>query len=170
MSVAQAIRTARKDRGLKQDELGVPYSTSMVGMIERGQRQVAPDVMPILSERLDHPAVDMECARQATGGCGPAWMDGPAVDLHRAAMREKTLEELREAMEFMARTNTAKPPALLTEAERRKLEEHLQQVIDGIQWARQFVGVMCLEYGISHRKVWRDHRAKMRSKRYIVEA
>lgn len=32
-------------------------------------------------------------------GTGPIWLNGPNVDLHRCSVREKTIEELQEALD-----------------------------------------------------------------------
>jgi len=147
--------------------MGVPYSQQMLSMIEKGQRELAKDMAPIVAARLDHPALYAELAREMTG-FGPAWLDGPNVDLHRAAVREKCLEELREALQSLDKHSAYIPPDALTERSRKERYEHLMQVMDAIEACYMHIGVQCLDYGYSMLQVGRDHYAKMRSKRYIA--
>lgn len=167
MSIAQALKTSRKDRGLKQSELEIPYSDSMVSMIERGDRHIAPDVAPMLAQKLDHPALFAEIARELTGGFGPAWLNGPNVDLHRSSVREKCLEELREAMAAIEKFAASRPPGAETEMDRKARYEHLLQAFDAIVALFHYIGIQCLEYGFSMLKLSRDHYAKLKGKRYV---
>jgi len=167
VSIAQALRESRKARGLKQGELGLPYSESMVSMVERGERPLAADIAPMLAAKLDHPAIIAELARELTG-FGPAWLDGDAVDLHRASVREKCLEELREAMEAINDIGAYIPPG--TENDRRHKERyaHLLQVFDAIQACFVYCGVQSLDYGFSMLQLSKDHHLKLKARHYVA--
>lgn len=167
MSVSQAIRVSRTYRRIKQADLDVPYSQQMVSMVESGQRTIARDMAPIMAAKLDHPALYAELARELTG-FGPAWLDGPNVDLHRAAVREKCLEELREAIQAVDNQPAYTPPEVLTDRARKDRYEHLLQVMDAIEACFMHVGTQCLEYGYSMRQLSDDHYKKLRGKRYVT--
>ncbi len=166
MSVSRALRVSREARGKKQSNLGVPYAQNMISSIETGTRKVAKDMAPRLTQALDHPALYLEMAREFTG-IGPAWLDGPNVDLHRSSVREKTIEELQEAVEYISSIDTHKPPYAQTEREQKRRQEHLLQVMDGIEWSWMYIGVQCEEYGFSMAQLWQQHHAKMHGKRYL---
>lgn len=136
-------------------------------MIESGTRTIAKDMAPIMAAKLDHPALYAELARELTG-FGPAWLDGPNVDLHRAAVREKCLEELREAMQAIDKHCAYVPPDAATDRARKERYEHLMQVMDAIEACFMHVGTQCLDYGYSMRQLSQDHYDKLRSKRYVA--
>lgn len=138
----------------------------MIGRIENGNRQMAPDIAPTVASKLDHPAVYMEMARELTGGYGPAWLDGPNVDLHRAVVRERCLEETEEALMHIRKACTCKPPAIATEGEQKIRRSHLIQVLDAIEAMSMYVGVQCLEYEFSVSQLYREHHRKLESLRY----
>ncbi|WDL96378.1 helix-turn-helix domain-containing protein [Alicyclobacillus sp. ALC3] len=167
MGVGQALKISRKALGRSQSEVGVPYSQTMVAKIEHGEREIAPDMAPRIGQALDHPAILLELAREQSGGWGPAWLDGPNVDLHRAVVREMCLKELFESIEAVQQWSTARPPAAETDAERKRRYEHLMQVMDSIVALSTYIGVQCTEYGFSMLQVSRDHYARLKGKRYV---
>jgi transcriptional regulator with XRE-family HTH domain len=166
MQLSHAIRVARVYRGKKQDEIP-GYSQQMVSMIEHGKRSVSPDAAPLLAKELDHPALFAALIRELTGGFGPAWLNGPNVDLHRASVREKTFEELHEAIEAMKKFAAYKPPDCETERDRQARYEHLMQVWDAMVALFHYIGIQCLEYGYSMMQLSRDHYNKLKGKRYV---
>ncbi|KPV41995.1 helix-turn-helix domain-containing protein [Alicyclobacillus ferrooxydans] len=168
MSIARAVKIARKQRRLQQDELGVPYSKSMVSMMERGERLPAVDVAPLIGQKLDHPAAYLELARELSGGYGPSWLDGPNVDLHRASVRERTLDEVQEAILNIERFPASRPPNVETDGERKRRYEHLLQCFDALVALTAYIGVQCLEYGFSMLQLSKDHHAKLKGKRYVT--
>lgn len=167
MDLGQALRAARKERGVSQTDLDVPYGQTMIGRIERGERQPARDIAPRIGQTLDHPAILLELSREMSGGWGPAWLDGPNVDLHRAAVRERCLEELDEAVDAIKRWHASTPPQAETERDHKARYEHLMQVMDAIEAASTYIGVQCLEYGFSMLQLSRDHYNKLRSRRFV---
>lgn len=167
LSIPQAIKISRMYRRVKQTDLDVPYSQQMLSAIESGKRSLAKDMAPIMAQKLDHPAMYAELARELTG-FGPAWLDGPNVDLHRAAVREKCIEELREAIDSMGKLSAYVPPEVVTDRDRKERYEHLMQVMDAIEAGFMHIGVQCLDYGFSMRQLSQDHYNKLRSKRYIA--
>lgn len=167
MSVSQAIRVGRAYRKLKQTEMNVPYTQQMLSMVENGHRALAKDMAPILAERLDHPALFAELARELTG-FGPAWLDGPNVDLARAAVKEKCYEELREAIAAMDKFPAYMPPSAMTEGDRKGRYQHLLQVMDAIEACFMYIGTQSLDYGYSMLQLSKDHYAKLKGKRYIA--
>jgi transcriptional regulator with XRE-family HTH domain len=168
LSLGQAITISRVARGLKRGDLSsLGYTESMLGKIERGERRPAKDMAPRLAEKLDHPALYAELSRELTGGVGPAWLNGPNVDLHRASVREKCLEELREAMDAIDGCTSSKPPGTESEPDRRARYQHLIQCFDAWVALWAYMGVQCLEYGFSILKLSRDHFAKLKQRRYV---
>lgn len=166
LTIPQALRISRIYREMSQADVDVPLSQQMKSAIERGQRLVPTDIAPVLAAQLDHPALYAEMARELTG-FGPAWLDGPNVDLHRAAVREKCMEELREAMQAMDKHAGYLLPDAMTDRQQKERYEHLLQAMDGLVALYTYIGTQCLEYGYSMAQVSRDHYAKLRGRRYV---
>ncbi|GMA64725.1 helix-turn-helix domain-containing protein [Alicyclobacillus fastidiosus] len=169
MSLGQVIKEVRKARGLSQTDLGIPYGQSMIGRIERDERRVAPDIAPILVDKLDHPAVSITAMHEMTGGVGPVYLNGDNVDLHRSSVRERCLHEMSESMDAIQRFHTSKPPERETERERNQRKEHLLEVLDSIVHEYMYVAVQCEEYGFSFKELHNAHYAKLRSLRLVQE-
>ncbi|QQE80887.1 helix-turn-helix domain-containing protein [Alicyclobacillus sp. SO9] len=167
MSVGQAIRDRRKEQGLKASDLGLPYTDSMIRKIESGERRLAKDVAPQLAQSLDHPALYFALAREYSGGFGPAWLDGENVDLHRSSVREKCIEELEEALVWLDKSASNRPPEAETTSQRKGRREHLLQVMDAAQACYVYVGVQCEAYGFSLLDISKEHYNKLRSLRYV---
>lgn len=167
LGIGHALKASRKARGLKQTDVGVPYGQTMVAKIENGQRKPAADMAPRIGQALDHPAILLELAREMSGGWGPAWLDGPNVDLHRAAVRERCLKELGETVDAITHWLASTPPQAETEGARKQRYQHLIECMDAIVALSTYIGVQCTEYGFSMLSLSKDHYNKLRSKRYV---
>jgi transcriptional regulator with XRE-family HTH domain len=167
MSVAQGLVISRTARGLRQGDLP-GYTQTMVSMIERGERKLAKEAAPLIADKLDHPALYFELQREVTGGVGPAWLNGPNVDLHRSAVREKTEEECMEFLDALRKFGTSKPPQCETEQERKKRWDHLLQGLDVVEAVYMYIAIQCEEYGFSLKALSKAHYDKLRGKRYVV--
>ncbi|MFB5189039.1 helix-turn-helix domain-containing protein [Alicyclobacillus fastidiosus] len=167
MPIPHALKISRTSRGMRQGDVPVPYSQQMVSAIEQGKREIAPDMAPRFAEALDHPAMYMELARELTGGYGPAWLDGPNVDTHRASIRERCLEEMEEAMDFIRKSPASTLPSVETDADHKRRYEHLLQCFDAIVALHNYVGSQCIEYGFSMMRLSQDHYNKLKSRRYV---
>lgn len=170
MSIGEAIREARKYRGLTQNEAGnIGYvSGKMVSAIECGQRPAGADILERLTTSLDHPRLYMEAVEQVTGGvyCSP-WLDGEGVDLHRASVWGKTCEELHEAVKAVSEVDVINAPIRANEDRREMILQSIFQVLDARVASDHYVAIMCQEYGFSLQDLYREHRKKLESRGYI---
>ena len=169
MGYGQALKEARVFRGWTQsdlsDELFVARST--VAMTETGRRELPDEVIPKAVANLDCGFLAMEVSSHYTAGSFVAKLNGHAVDLHRASVKEKSIEEMREALDAVKSVCIANRPERIGESDRAKLEHSLLQVIDAIVALTHYVAVVCREYGFSWREMWRRHRKKLRDRGYL---
>lgn len=169
MGVGQALKEARSFRGLTQtdlsDELYVARST--VAMTETGRRELPDEVVPLVVTKLDCGFLAMEVAHHYTAGSFVSKLNGQAVDLHRSSVKEKSIEELREALDAINGVCIANRPERIGERVHEQLEYSLLQVIDAIVALTHYVAVVCREYGFSWREMWRQHRKKLRDRGYL---
>jgi len=165
--VAQAMKISMTERHIKTDELGLPYSESMVRKIKSGERHAAKDVAPQIAEALDHYAVLCEIGREATAGFGPVYLSG--VDKHRSAGKELGLIELKEAWDHLEEIRTLKPPNQLTSKERDHVRHCLMELLDAGNACYHIFGSFCEQYGFSPLQLSRDHYARLRAMGYVTD-
>lgn len=169
MSLGQILKEARAQSGYTQLELGdeLFVSRSTVAMVETGQRDLPDEVVPVAVGKLDCGFLAMEVASRYTGGAFVSKLNGDAVDLHRASVKEKSIEEMREALDAVKNVCVANRPERIGESDREKLEHSLLQVIDAIVALTHYVAVVCREYGFSWIKMWKKHRQKLKEDGYL---
>jgi transcriptional regulator with XRE-family HTH domain len=160
-------------RGLRQQDLcrRLYVSDSTLSAIEHGQQRPAQDVARRAARELDDPELYLAVAQEMTGGVMvPAVLDGPKVDLHRASVKEKTVEELSEAIEALAKARelaNARTAEDLTEQGREQVRKALHELVEAQTACAVAVAVLCRQYGISPAQVYREHLEELRQKGYV---
>lgn len=173
VSVGQAIREVRLARGLRQGDVAgqVYVSREMFAKVEQGKRRIAADVQPRVARQLDDPRVCMELAAEATGGIGPVYLDGERVDLHRASVKDKAVEELAEAIEALSRARkltNARGPDDLDDDGRKQLADVLHELVEAQTAIGMTIAVLCRTYKVSLKGLYDAHRAELAAKGYIA--
>jgi len=163
------LKEAREKAGFTQTDLSnqVPVSRSTIAMTETGKRDLPHEVVPTVLQKLDCGFLVMEAAAHYTGGAFVTKLNGDAVDLHRSAVKEKTIEELHEALEAIQNDKLANNPQNISPADRERLEKSLLEVIDAIWSLCHYAAVICKEYGFSWSELWKKHRIKLKANGYI---
>ncbi|WP_026678183.1 helix-turn-helix domain-containing protein [Fictibacillus gelatini] len=169
MAVGKVIKALRREQDLSQLQLSFDLNVSResISAYETERAKVPQDISRSLMEKFDNPFYAMEVAHDYTGGSWVSKLDGEAVDLHRSTVKDKTLEELDEALESIRGVRLATKPKYIQEHEKHQLEEAIIQAIDAIIALTHFVAIICIEYGFSWLKMWKKQHAKLRSKGYI---
>ncbi|MFB5192695.1 hypothetical protein [Alicyclobacillus fastidiosus] len=162
MSLGQAIGDAMKELGLAVDDLDIPYGDSMIRKIRSGARKPAPDIMPLLADKLNSPEVSIKAWRELTN-TGPAFLDGINIELHRSSMKDRLLREFAEAVDAVRNFDTSKPPGRETDHERRSRKAHLMEVMDSLVFGYMYVAVICMEYGDSFKELHDVHFSRLKS-------
>lgn len=168
MRVGQALRDARVQSGITQNELAdeLFVSRSLVAMVETGKRDLPNEVVPAAVTKLDCGFLMMEVAAAYTGGAFVTRLNGKNVDLHRASTRDWVEEEFTEAVESVATSKIANKPQALSQDERQSIEESIMQIMDALVAGMHHIVVLCNDYGFSHRAMWAKHYEKLRQKQY----
>lgn len=172
--LGQALRAARETRGMLQADVGrvACLDHSMISSIERGTRRMARDVAQRVAVKLDCGRLAIALCEDVTGGSESPLLDGPAVDLSRAATWAKGLEELEEELAAgrQAMTVVLRAPAAVGEPDRRMIREALLEMAEAVTAVRHVLAVACEEYQISHRGIWDQHRRELRASGYLASA
>lgn len=163
--VGKLIKELRDDDTQQQlaFDLGVVRET--VSKYETGRSQVPPDISRALMRKYDNPKFAMTVRSEYTG-TGPRWLDGPNVDLHRSSVKEKTVEELQEALNALLSTSFSKPLKLLAHFDIRDLRETLKEILEAITAGEMLVAVVCQEAGISYKDLWKEHYSDLEAAGY----
>lgn len=146
------------------DELNV--SRESISKYENGRSKVPADISRELTKKYNQPQFAVTIAQQYTG-TGPVWLDGPNVDLHRSSVKEKTLEELEEAIHKLRSTSLAKPLVNLTSYELQSVRDALEELVEAQTAMAHLVAVVCMETGISYTDVWSQHYRSLQSSGYV---
>ncbi|MFJ8261435.1 helix-turn-helix domain-containing protein [Rummeliibacillus sp. NPDC094406] len=139
-----------------------------ISRYETGKDKVNVDVANKYSKKYDDPCFAMTVQNEYTG-TGPVWLDGPNADLHRSAIKEKTLEELEEAFSRLKETGLSKPLSNLQPFELQEVHEALEELVEAETAISQFIAVVCMETGISYRGLWMDHYRYLISQGFLKE-
>jgi transcriptional regulator with XRE-family HTH domain len=167
MGVGNTLKEIRGEETQLQLSFELNVSRESVSAYETERAKLPADVSQKLMEKYDHPFYAMAVASEYTAGAWVGKLDGANIDLHRASVRSKTKEELAEALEAIRSVCLANPPKSMQEHQKRELEEALMQALDAIVALTHYVAIVCRDYGFSWIKLWRNHRAKLKSAGYV---
>lgn len=169
MSLATAMERAMAEWGYTQEELGeeLGVSRQAISAYKTGRRRIPRDIASKLVAKLDDPFVAISIAHEYTGGAFIRELDGENVDLHRASVHFKTIEELEEALAALRHISLANPPRSMSREQLDQLEETLIQALDAKVALAHFVAVVCREFGFSWNELWKRHHRKLKERRYV---
>ncbi|MEK5376607.1 helix-turn-helix transcriptional regulator [Paenibacillus sp. FSL P2-0173] len=138
---------------------------SQIGKIIKGSRKPSKEVMKQAAQHYDDSRLYIAAAGEVTGGAFAPWLDN--VDLHRASVLFKTIEEMREVLTLSAEVPISKTADQLTESERQNMKRLLMETVEAITALTHFAAVLCKEYSFSWLATWKEHRADLKAKKYM---
>lgn len=167
MRFGQALREVMERHGDTQMELSeiAHVSNSAISKYVRGTRRPPEDVMRSVATHYDEAELYVAAANEATGGAWVPWLDN--ADLHRATTHLKTLEEIEEAITAMKAAPITKRGDQINEKERELIHRAIMECIEAITALVHHVAILCKEYCFSWMAVWREHRRKLRTNKYM---
>lgn len=170
--IGATLRDVREDRDWTQRAVGfmAGVSASLVNEWEHGRRKITEAIRAKLARKVDDGQFYAALKREATGGpTASPWLTG--IDGHRLTCVMKTVEELREAQEAIAKM----VPSLLQHPERidtkgkSAIESAMLELIECTTAAENTIGRLAREYDISLAALWDRHEAELIEKGYIVK-
>jgi len=158
--VGEVLKEIRGDKTQLQfaSDAGVVRET--ISKYENGRSFVPQDISRKIVSKYDNPKFAITVRNEYTG-TGPRWLDGPNVDLHRSSVKEKTIEEIQEALQAIKGTSLAKPLQNLKLFEFQEVEQMLQEAVEAITALDHFAAVICEEAKISYTGLWEKHYTKL---------
>lgn len=164
--VGEMLKEIRGEQTQLSLGLELNLTRETISKYENERSKVPTDISRTLINKYDNPKFAMTIRNEYTG-TGPKWLDGPNVDLHRSSVKEKTLEELREALETLESFSLAKPLKKLQLFERQLLESVLDELVEAQTAIDHMVAVVCKEAEISYTGVWDKHYRALASAGYL---
>ncbi|WP_433581301.1 XRE family transcriptional regulator [Paenibacillus amylolyticus] len=138
---------------------------SQIGKVIKGTRNPSKELMRSAAEHYDDGQLYIAAAGEVTGGAFAPWLDN--VDLHRAAVLFKTVEEMKEVLDLSSEVPINKTGDQLTEADRQIMKRLLMETVEAITALTHFAAVLCKEYSFSWFGIWKEHRAELKAKKYM---
>lgn len=138
---------------------------SLIGKIVKGTRNPSKEVMSSTTEHYDDGQLYIAAAGEVTKGAFVPWLNN--ADLHKSSVHLKTLEEIREVTEALMKAPITKTKEQLLEADMKQIKLTLMECVEAITALTHYVAILCKEYRFSWTGVWKEHRAYLKSKKYL---
>lgn len=168
--IGNAIKEAREEKGLTQKCLGEAscLSGKTISAIETSRRRVTPENLKLICRKLDNPMVYIEAINEVCGDVfSLQWLDGDAADLHRSSVKEKVMEELKEAIESIHLTKVYNMPKTCKNEDLKLVLKSIQDTIDVYKGSAIYIAVMCREYGLDIKEMFKIQKQKLINKGYL---
>lgn len=162
-----ALESVLKRTGHTRGDVGqiIHVDASLVGKIVKGTRKASKPVMKAAVEHYDDGQLYLAAAAEVTGNAFVPWLDN--VDLHRACVLIKTLEEVKEVLNASGQAPISKTNNQLNDSERKQIKILLMETVEAITALTHLATVLCKEYSFSWMSIWKEHRAELKAKQYM---
>ncbi|MFB4326439.1 XRE family transcriptional regulator [Priestia sp. BR_2] len=162
-----ALDEVLKRKGETRGTAGVAahVDASLIGKIVKGTRKPSKEVMASTTKHYDDGQLYIAAAGEVTGGAFAPWLNN--VDLHRASVLFKTVEEIKEVLVLTSEAPISKTADQLNESERKIMKRLLMETVEAITALTHFAAVLCKEYSFSWFATWKEHRADLKAKKYM---
>ncbi|MGE7954838.1 helix-turn-helix domain-containing protein [Lysinibacillus xylanilyticus] len=155
-TVGGVIKELRGDETQLSLGLDIGIGRERLSRYENGRAKVPSDISRTLVNRFDNPKLALAVQHEYTG-TGPIYLNGPNVDLHRCSVREKTIEELEEAIVSIKQTSLAKPKEAVDPYEKKNMMDMIEEAVEAATALANFIAVTTDHLGISYTGVWTSH-------------
>lgn len=155
--------------GMYQQKLAdkAHVSRETISRYENGRSKIPKDVSQILNKTFDNPKFAITLRQEYTG-TGPVWLDGPNVDLHPSAVKEKTIEEVSELLEKLKKVDFSKPFRAMAPYERQEKLDLLSEAVEAATSIDHLVAVTCMKGDFSYVDVWGDHYTSLKANGFLA--
>jgi hypothetical protein len=162
-----ALEEALKRTGdtLAQAGKAANVDGSQVGKIIKGSRKASEPVMRAAAQHYDDGQLYIAAAGEVTGGAFAPWLNN--VDLHRASVLIKSIEEVKEVLAISDQVPISKTNDQINDSERQEIKRLLMETVEAITALTHLAAVLCKEYSFSWLATWKEHRSVMKSKKYM---
>jgi transcriptional regulator with XRE-family HTH domain len=167
MPIGKEIKRLRGRDSQQQLAFDLNVSRESVSAYETERAKVPKDITQQLMSRFDDGHFALELAHDYTGGSWAPALNGPAVDLYKTSVQNKTIEEIQEAYESIKKAVLNVQPNFIGNFEKQDIEKSLDEAADAVTALNTYIMVICKEYRISWIKVWARHQSKLISRGFL---
>ncbi|MBD8026456.1 helix-turn-helix transcriptional regulator [Ureibacillus sp. Re31] len=165
--VGTVLKEIRGEQTQQQFAFDMGVVRETVSKYETGRSHIPQDISRKITQKYDNPKFAITIRNEYTG-TGPKWLNGQNVDLHRSSVKEKTVEELQEALDAISNTSLAKPFRKLKLFDYQNVEEVLLEAAEAMTALEHFIAVVCSEANISYTNLWDKHYRELANSGYIT--
>lgn len=170
--IGHVIKESRELKGITQQDLARKsyLSDKTISAIETGRRPVTKENLKTICRELDDPMLYMEAVNEVCGDVFTVhWLNGKAADLHRASVKSKVVEELGEALKAINLTKVCNKPQTCNAEDLKSVVTSIQETIDVYKAAAIYIAVMCREYNVDIKDMFRIQKEKLILRQYLEE-
>lgn len=162
-----ALEEVLKRKGETRNKAGAAahVDPTLIGKIVNGTRKPSKELMTSTVEHYDDGQLYIAAAGEVTGGAFAPWLNN--VDLHRACVLLKSIEEIQEVLAVSGQAPISKTNDQLDESERLQVKRLLMETVEAITALTHLAAVLCKEYSFSWLATWKEHRAILKAKKYM---
>lgn len=164
--LSEVMKEMREGETQQQLAMDLNLSREGVSAYETGRAKVPKDIARAMMNRNESPRFALAIRNEYTR-TGPVWLNGPNVDLHRASVKEKTIEEIEEMMVALKDISFAKPLKNLSNWERPALEKLIEESIEAVTAIEHLIAIICKEAEISYLDVYQNHYLQLQAKGWL---
>lgn len=161
--LAQELKKIRKNETQEQLAMALNVSRESVSKYENGHVKPPPDVSRMVMKRYDEPKFALAIRNEYTN-TGAKWLDGPEADTHRAAVKEKALDDLQKLHELLGAVSFTKSLGRLKTYDLPQIEGLLLQTLETVQALEVLAVVIAEETGIHYGDTWNRLYRKLKAK------
>ncbi len=165
-AISVAVKRAIEERGISQTDLAkiINRHRTYISHLVNGRIPKDSEVLRALADELDDGRL-YKALHEALASVAfvHRWLDGDLVDLHRASVKEKALEELEEAISALRGFCVVNKPR---REDIEKARDLLHELLGAECAIETLVSVLCDEYGMSPAEEYRRFNQTMERKGY----
>ncbi len=134
---------------------------------ETEQRRLPEDLRKCITEGIDDPQLFFKMWSEAAGYVSIPFFNGEHIDFHPTSMRYMVYQETNEALEQLDTVCWFKPSQAWSESEKEDLKKVMHEILDATGSMMSLVAVLCDQYGISMKEVFKYWKVSLRARKYI---
>lgn len=165
--VSQVLKEMRGDTYQQKLALDLNTTRETISKYENGRSKVPKDISRNLMKKFDNPKFAITLRQEYTG-TGPVWLDGPNIDLHPSAVKEKTIEEISELLEKLKKVDFSKPLRAMAPYERQEKLDLLSEAVEAATSIDHLIAVTCMKGDFSYVDVWDDHYSSLKANGFLA--
>jgi len=165
----EAIQTLQREEGIDGVQLAMDLKISpqLVSNIKHNHRRMHADIAKESLEIYDSPEYALDILYEFSDGYTAPRLTGRAIEKHRLALEEFTIQQVREVIRILEEVSLVKPPGETTAEERERIKEIIYELLDAEAAIANLKAILADEYQISMKECIRARKPYWKAKGWI---